>query len=235
MRTALFSIVLFLSSPVLAFEGTYASQGGDWRQTAVISKRPDGNFDVKLEVTTPRCVGEANVVGRVGGDLLTTEKDDEGLICSVAIRRTALGIDVKEFTCELHGHRCGFEGHYTRVGNSAKASPPPKLAGRFYCAEEINLDPAHRKDRNYRLKPIEPGQTLSVGYDFYYHDGAFTYSTGGESGTTRQVAVAIAGDVAVYTARNGARWTVSPVGGRTVTIRGTGVPEGIAGYACAWR
>lgn len=254
--------LLLVTASAQAFEGEYSLRDSVVTQSARIARRPDGTFGVKLEVTTQRCVGEWAAVGRVVGDVLVVAENGGGGTCSVAIRRTAIGIDVKEFTCDMHGARCSFEGPYTRVGASPAArtmpappagsrddtaflragSPPapapapkPALAGRFYCAEEINLDPAHAKDPNYRVKPIEPNTTLSIGYDFYYHGGNFAYSWAGDTTTYRSVRVAVSGDTAVYTGPKGTRWTVAPVGGRTVTIRGTGIDGSIRGSACSWR
>lgn len=261
MKFVWLAAVLTLPSTALAFEGKYRSAEDDWQQNAAITKNADGTYSVNLEVTTPRCVGGWDAVGRLAGDVLVVDETNDGLTCSVAIRRTAIGINVKEFTCDMHGRKCSFEGHYTRTGaapakgkpaapsapdddtaflfEGAPASPaaPPSrpIGGRFTCADEINVEPAEREDPNYRLKPIEPGMTLSVGYDHYYANQAFTFSSGGDTTTYREVRVSIVGDTAIYKGSRGARWEVRPVGGRTVTIRGTGIPGGTTGFACSWR
>ncbi|MDK9696220.1 MAG: hypothetical protein OEL76_07510 [Siculibacillus sp.] len=256
MKFSWLAAFLILPSAAMAFEGRYSNAESDWRQSAAITENADGTYSVSLEVTTPRCVGGLEAVGRLAGEVLVVDESNDGFTCSVAIRRTAIGINVKEFTCDMHGARCGFEGYYTRLGAaSAKGKPaaptapdddtafllrgtpaPPRpIAGRFTCAGEINIEPAKREDPNYRLKPIEPGMTLSVGYDHYYANSAITFSSGGDSTTYRGVRVSIVGDTAVYKGSRGARWEVRPVGGRTVTIRGTGVPDGTTGFACSWR
>lgn len=259
MRVSIALILVVFATPAVAFEGSYGSQtGAAWRKATIVPKGA-GTYSVDLGVGVPGCVGDLEgAVGKVVGDRLVVDHREEFGACHLDISRSGTGIEIKEGACNMHGGRCSFTGVYPASGKTAAAraaaapavkaaaapaasaapapvAPAPRLAGNFYCADPMNVDPARLRDPNYRVKPPTGPAVGPTSYDYFYHAGAFTYSFAGDAMTWRSVKVAIAGTTATYTGPRDARWTVSPVGAATVVIRGKGLEAGEKAVGCVWR
>ena len=104
-------LVLATLLPAQAFEGRYRTLGG----SMTIRPAGAGLLKVDAEIGSRSCVGVISARGRVQGDRLVAEAEQDGEVCRLEIRRQGRNLTVSESgACTtFHGANCNYVGTYT--------------------------------------------------------------------------------------------------------------------------
>lgn len=116
---ALGAVFFALAAPSGAepdFAGRYAQPARFYSQTAVISRRSDGAYDVTIDLDFKGCRGNVALVGRIEDNRLIATRTEAGReTCRLDIRREPPGVHVFEESCAAHhGPECEFSGFLRR-------------------------------------------------------------------------------------------------------------------------
>ncbi|WP_424360392.1 hypothetical protein [Methylocystis parvus] len=94
---------VFAAAPALAapdFAGRYAQPAKFYSETAVISRLPDGDYSVTIDLDFRGCRGRVEARGRVeGNSLIATAQKDGKESCRLEIKQEPPGIHVFEENC----------------------------------------------------------------------------------------------------------------------------------------